>query len=134
MTYEPTRIPAELNDEDAFFSVGEIKFSLRQVLTLLLAAGGWYLIGGSLFGVLIHSRLLGLLLFSPLLVAGALLAFARKNGVTYEEWLSSLLLFRLESRRYSIVGQRRGREQEDVDEAPPAEVDWEFDEEDDFIG
>lgn len=110
---DSVRIPTSLNDEDAFFQLAELQLSLRQLLTIFSFAALWFMFAKILSDELGVMLGWSMALFSPLILAGFILAFVKRNekgdgfslfgsGVTIEEYLSDLLAYKIDAKNYSI--------------------------------
>jgi hypothetical protein len=114
-----TRIPSGLNEEQDFLATSFVSLSLRQLLSLTFGVLSWFIVG-SIIGNITFGRIFGLVLMLPLLIGGLVLAFGRRDGRNFEEWLSDRLVFALESRRYGLVGKERPAE------ALAEDIEWAF--------
>lgn len=118
-----TRLPTEMDDEDPFVQVGETTFSLRQLLTLMIAFGLW-IACAKLFGMVLPiSPAFIFVFFLWIPISGLLLAFVSKDGVSLEEYLNRRLVFMFSQRHFILIDAEDKRDP--FDAAPEAaEMDW----------
>jgi hypothetical protein len=114
----PILVPTLMNEEPAFLVImGDKDFSLRQMLTVMLALMLWFVFGWMALGAIFGNGPLGLLGFIPIPVMGCYMALRRKGDerMTYEEWLACRINYFI-SPRYYI------REDQDAGGAPDMET------------
>lgn len=126
---EKTRIPAELDTEDPFLSVAELKLSLRQGLTILMTLFLWFMIMQLTVFLLPVSTIFAGVIWSWIVISGLFLALVKKDGRPYEEHLSNRIVYLLSSKTFvqrdpkvsnSSVEEAIWREiDEEEDLAPP---------------
>lgn len=92
-----TRIPAGLNEPPTMFTLMGLRFSIYRALTLGFILGLWGNLGGQ-FGALIHSPLIGYLMFGIVMVPAAF-CFAfwdlfSDDGRTLEEVLADRMILK----------------------------------------
>lgn len=112
-----TKLPQEMDEEQPFLSISEVKLSLRQMLTLVTGGTIWFAalsITGSLFGLssvfagIIWSWIIGLTIF---------FAIAKKDGMPYEEYLAQRIVFLISDRKFILRDDERVKTEID-------ETDW----------
>lgn len=111
---ERTRLPTEVNGEDPMLMIGEMKFSLRQMLTVAFAGAIWFLAMQAFTWIFPINKLFAGLLFSWILLGGLFLALAKKDGHPYEEYLSDKIQFLVGGREYVLKDSK----------ADDSDVDW----------
>ena len=95
-----TRIPANLNEEDPFLSLAELKLSLRQLLTIILSGMVWMLVTQGTTWILPVNSIFAGLIWSWILIGGLFLAIWKKDGRPYEEHLSNKIVFFISDRHF----------------------------------
>jgi hypothetical protein len=115
---QAVRIPTSLNDEDSFVQVAELNLSLRQILTVGLFSGLWFMLAKILAGFLGMGMFWTLLLFSPIVFLGFFLAFIKRStetgkkfillgsGVPVEDWLADMIRYRILPKNYTLTKPR----------------------------
>jgi hypothetical protein len=118
-----TRLPTETDVEQPFFSIAELKLSLRQILTIALALMVWFMMLrltvflGGLFAFTISPFLAGVL-WSWIVVLGIFFAMYKKNGMPYEEYLAQRIVFLISDRHFIF-------KDDEIEETQDAsEIDW----------
>jgi hypothetical protein len=112
-----TKLPTELDEEQPFLSIAEVKLSLRQMLTMVTGAMAWFFalsITSSIFSI---SEPFSGLLWSWILVCGFFFALAKKDGLPYEEYLAQRIVFLISDRQFVL------RDEEPTD-ISVEEADW----------
>lgn len=117
---EPTRtkLPTELDVEQPFLAMAEVKLSLRQMLTMVSAMAVWFLCLKITAWILPISGLFAGLIWSWLIIAGVFFALVQKDGVPYEEYLARKVVFLISDRHYILKGS-------DTDGPGIEDADWE---------
>jgi len=110
-----TKLPTEVEDEDPFLAIAEIKLSLRQCLTLAMSTAAWFILSQLTGSVLPISSAFSMILWSWLLIGGVFLTFAKKDGRPYEEYLTQVIQFRLSDRHYILKSPDNAGNIEDAD-------------------
>jgi hypothetical protein len=103
---EPTRIPASLNEEDLFLSLGPIKLSMREMLAFAIGLSTWYMVGKIIGVQIFGAQLFGLILLSPVLYVTWVIGKKKKEGKPFEQWLADKIVFSFESRQYTLLDKR----------------------------
>jgi hypothetical protein len=103
------RIPADLNEEDVFFSLGPVKLSIRQLLLLMGSVLVWYLVGRYMI-----SNVFGITLIFAMLVTvwipgvGFAFAFVKVAGRPLDVWIAEKLSFTFGARTYVMKDPAAG--------------------------
>lgn len=97
---ERTRIPMHVESEDPFLSVAELKVSLRQMLTLFMSLIPWWIAAKITVAFLPVGFMFAGILWSWVILGGVLLAFKKKDGVPYEQYLSERIVFAISTRHF----------------------------------
>jgi hypothetical protein len=97
---EKTRIPTDVDTEDPFLPLGVIQLSLRQLLTIMLAATIWMLCLQVTLFILPVSSVFAGVIWSWIIFAGFFLALVKKDGRPYEEYLSHRVVFLLSNKTF----------------------------------
>lgn len=112
-----TKLPQEMDEEQPFLSVSEIKLSLRQMLTLVTGATIWFAalsLTGSIFGL---SSVFSGIIWSWILILTVFFAIAKKEGIPYEEYLAQRIVFLISDRKFILRDEDRVKTETD-------EADW----------
>jgi len=125
MADRKTRIPTSLDEEDPFLSLSMLKLSLRQMLTILLSGMVWIILVKLTTFIVPISNIFGALIWSWVLIGGLFLAFWKKDGRPYEEYLSHKIVFMISSKTFiqkdpnAKYGSVEDADWEDLDDEPP---------------
>jgi hypothetical protein len=119
MSEQRTKLPTNLDDEDPFLSIAEIKLSLRQMLTILLGVLLWYFAIKVTQTLLPISSIFAGILWFWLIVAALFLALYKKDGRPYEEYLTHRLMFLISDRHFILKDKRRKEDEASIDT-----IDW----------
>lgn len=103
-----TGLPTEVDSEDPMLMLGELKFSLRQMLTLAFAAAIWFGFFQITAWILPISDTFAGLLWSWIIIGGVFLALKKKDGRPYEEYLSDKINFLISEREYIMKDKKAG--------------------------
>lgn len=95
-----TRIPANLDEEDPFLSLAEIKLSLRQLLTVLFSGMFWLLLTQGTTWILPVNVVFAGLIWSWVIFGGLFLTIWKKDGRPYEEYLSNKIVYRISDKYF----------------------------------
>ena len=104
------RIPADLNEEDVFFSFGPIKMSIRQLLLVACGFIIWFMIGKYLL-----ASALGMSVFFAMLATfwipliGLSFAFVKVAGRPLDVWIAEKLAFTFGARTYVMKDPKAGQ-------------------------
>lgn len=112
-----TKLPQEMDEEQPFLSISEIKLSLRQMLTLVAGATVWFTLlslTGSLFGL---STVFAGLVWSWVLILTVFFAVAKKDGMPYEEYIAQRIVFLISDRHFVLRDEKNVSQEID-------ETDW----------
>lgn len=120
---QKTRLPANLDEEDPFLSIAEIKLSLRQMLTIMFSLMIWYAVGQATIMVLPISFFLASILWSWIIFAGLFFALFKKDGRPYEEYLSQKMVFLVSERYFILKDSRAHHDSRGIDDVDWDEVD-----------
>lgn len=107
----PIMVPKLMNEEPAFLVIfGDKDFSLRQMLTMMLAFTLWFVFGWMALGAVFGNGALGLLGVIWMPVMGVYMSLRRKGDerMTYEEWLACRINYFLSPRYYIREDQDAG--------------------------
>lgn len=110
-----TKLPTELDEEQPFLSIAEVKLSLRQMLTLVIGFASWMTAAAVTGSILSISPVFAGLIWSWIVIVAIFFTFAKKDGLTYEEYLAQRLVFLISDRKFVL--------KDDKDDAPPINVD-----------
>lgn len=111
-----TKLPTDLDAEQPFLSLAEVKLSLRQMLTIVGAFALWLTFFKVTTWILPVSGILAGLLWSWIIIAGFFFALVPKDGVPYEEYLGRKVAFLMSERHYILKDpEHDGRTIEDAD-------------------
>jgi len=106
---ERVRIPADLNEEDVFFSMGPIKMSIRQLLLVFGALIIWYLVANYILTAIVGITLIFSLIATIWIPAiGGCLAFVKVSGRPIDIWIAEKLAFTFSARTYVMRDQSSG--------------------------
>lgn len=112
-----TKLPTELDEEQPFLSISELKLSLRQMLTVVAGAMLWFMmlsITASIFSI---DEIFSGIVWSWVLFGGIFFALAKKDGLPYEEYLAQRIVFLISDRHFVL------RDEEPTD-VSVEEADW----------
>lgn len=112
-----TKLPQELDEEQPFLSISELKLSLRQMLTLVTGATIWFTLlslTSSLFGL---SSVFSGIVWSWVLILTIFFAIAKKDGLPYEEYVAQRIIFLISDRQFILRDEKTINQEVD-------ETDW----------
>lgn len=118
-----TRLPANLDEEDPFLSLAEIKLSLRQMLTIMFSLMVWGGLCQMTITILPLSFFLAGLLWSWVILVGVFFALFKKDGRPYEEYLSQKVVFLVSERYFILKDSRAHKDSRGIDDVDWDEVD-----------
>lgn len=108
---ERVRIPADLNEEDVFFSLGPIKLSIRQLTILGLTLVIWYLVSAKLVaGLLGINTAFAMIACSWILIGGLSLCFVKIGHRPIDVWVGDKISFIMGARTFVMREDGDGRD------------------------
>jgi len=103
------RIPADLNEEDVFFSLGPLKMSIRQLLLVFGSAMIWYLSARYFLGWIGLTLPFAMLATIWIPLIGFAFAFAKMAGRPLDVWIAEKLAFVFGARTYVMRDPKSGQ-------------------------
>lgn len=101
-----TKLPINSHREDLIMDWEFVKLSPRQALLLMFSLAIWALMASLTTSVLPVGFIFGGILWSWIIIGSFYLAFRRKDGRPYEEYLTDKILFMIRDRRYVLKDER----------------------------
>jgi hypothetical protein len=97
-----TKLPTELDEEQPFLSIAEVKLSLRQMLTMVSGAALWFTALSITANIFSISQIFAGLVWSWILLGAFFFALAKKDGLPYEEYLAQRIVFLISDRQFVL--------------------------------
>ena len=98
---ERVRIPADLNEEDVFFSMGPVKLSIRQLTILAVTIILWYVVSAKLVaGIIGINTVFAMIACSWILIAGLALCFVKIGHRPIDVWIGDKISFIMGARTF----------------------------------
>jgi hypothetical protein len=106
---ERVRIPADLNEEDVFFSMGPVKLSIRQLTIIGLTLVIWYVVAAKLVAGLIGiNTIFAMIACSWILIVGLALCFAKIGHRPIDVWIGDKISFIMGARTFVMREDNHG--------------------------
>jgi hypothetical protein len=100
---ELTALPTYVDEADPFLIIGELKLGLRELLSIITAFVGWFMMAKIMTTILpFFSFGLAAFCWSPFLIAGLALAVGRWQKMSLEKYVSLKLRFMIQPRVYAL--------------------------------
>lgn len=96
----PTIIPTFVDQEDPFFNKFGIKLSLRQLMMLIFTAFAWMMLADLIKTIFSFTFTFSLVVWSPVGLAGVIIAILRREEMPLEKWLTLKLRHQIRPRQY----------------------------------
>jgi hypothetical protein len=102
-----TRLPADIDEEDPFLVLAELKLSLRQMLMIMFSLVGWFLLMTLTADVLPIPKLLAGVMWSWVLIGGIVFALLKKNGRPLEFHFTDWVVFQISDHHWAAIEDRK---------------------------